>query len=639
MKWLFLLLIPFCTFSQNPIDEALEYWMQFQEDEHETEAFSIALETYTYTKLQINNASKEELSKFPLFHSKHINSILQYLRKNQNVLSWIELETLPYFDIEYISIIKPFINLSIKVYLPKARTSIIYRSKIPFEKPFGYFNQNDSTKLIGPWVYHYLKLNCKWNENEVSLVVEKDLGESYFKAGNLFKVGFQTKNVSIIKQLNLGAYTLNIGEGLVHSNGFYLGGNSSSNKILKINKASSESNFQLGACAIIEKGIFRNLTGFAINPRSGRIIDNINESFNDDGIFNSKSKLDLFNTSWDANLILRNQLDFKKLTVAVNNKLTSLSHNFSPTPKYYNTSYSLPKKFWNHSVSYNFFHPSYSMNGEIAVSNNSGWATTHFFKANVAENLVLNFNCRHFSKDYKSLYSNTYKKNSRIQNETGFYTELKYNTYNLNIISRFNYYKNSNSKYLQHLPSTGKSYDQLIRFRIGDSLKVELKYQYRIGPKENSENILDQQLKKYEHKAYAKVQFLLNEYWTFSSRFGYNYLKYKDSSEGHVFAQDLTYQKGKQKLNMRIAVVNSESWDNRFYIYEYDMLHNFSVPVYYDKSTRFYLNYNYKINKNWQFWMKYEMTQFLNKSTIGSGVNEIKGNKKSIFKWQIRYQF
>ena len=33
------------------------------------------------------------------------------------------------------------------------------------------------------------------------------------------------------------------------------------------------------------------------------------------------------------------------------------------------------------------------------------------------------------------------------------------------------------------------------------------------------------------------------------------------------------------------------------------------------------------------------MSQFENKNSIGSGQNEIEGNTKSVFKWQIRFNF
>ena len=639
MKFCILLLFPVFSFSQSSIDNALEYWIQFQSENNQTEEFSLALESYMVDKLQINNSSKEELARFPLFRSNHVNSILQYLRKYQNILSCRELEQLPYFTSEYINIIKPFINLSIRAYHPKPSFSIIWKSKFQLEKPFGYNSTNDSTKIVGSRIYQYLKLNSKWDNNEISLVLEKDPGEPFFKRGNLFKIGYQKNFNSFIKQLNIGAYSLELGEGLVHSNSFYLGGNNATNRILKINKSSSETNFQLGSCAFFEKGRFKNIVGFAFNPRSAKINNNATTSFIEDGIFNSNSKIELYNSSWDANIIMSNQFNFNKLTIAFNSKKSNLLHPFSPTPKYYNKNYNLPKSFMNNSISYNYFNPVFSARGEIAISNIKGWATTHFLSTTLAENLALNFNYRIFSEDYKSFYTNTYKKNSRVQNETGFYTEINYNTYNLSIISRFNYYENKDPRYLLHLPSIGKSYDQLIRMRLSDSLFVELKYQYKISPKEQTEKKLDYFENKYEHKLYARINLKLSEIWSFTSRIGYNNVIVNASNKGFVFAQDLTYRKGKKQLTLRISVVNAESWDNRFYMYENDMLHNFSVPVYYDKSTRFYLNYNYKINKRWQLWMKYEMNQFVDKTSIGSGSNEIKGNIKSVIKWQVRFNF
>ena len=190
-----------------------------------------------------------------------------------------------------------------------------------------------------------------------------------------------------------------------------------------------------------------------------------------------------------------------------------------------------------------------------------------------------------------------------------------------------------------HLPTLGKSYDQLIRIKLSDSLSFEIKYQYKISPTEQSEKTLDYIVDKKKHKFYAKANLIQGENWIFTSRIGFNHVKIKESNSGSMFAQDFTYKKRNQKITIRVAIINAATWNNRFYIYENDMLHNFSVPVYYDKSTRFYINYTYKLSKRWQLWIKYEMSQFENKNSIGSGQNEIEGNTKSVFKWQIRFNF
>ena len=89
MKFCILLLFPVFSFSQSSIDNALEYWIQFQSENNQTEEFSLALESYMVDKLQINNSSKEELARFPLFRSNHVNSILQYLSLLFRINLWL----------------------------------------------------------------------------------------------------------------------------------------------------------------------------------------------------------------------------------------------------------------------------------------------------------------------------------------------------------------------------------------------------------------------------------------------------------------------------------------------------------------------------------------------------------------------
>jgi hypothetical protein len=638
MKWL-LFLIPFCTFSQSPIDNALEYWIQFQDEATETEQFSLALESYQTNQLQINTATEKELSNFPLFHQKHISIILQYIRRNQNILSWNELKQLPYFDNEFIQIIQPFISLSMRKFVPRSKFSILYKTKIPLEKPVGYENKNNSSQIAGPWFYQYFKFNGTWKKNELALVFEKDLGEVFFKKGNLVKIGYQLNSTSLLKQLNIGTYNLHIGEGLIHSNSFYIGGNSTGNSALRINKSSSESNYQLGIGIVVKKGLFKNVTAIAFNPKSGKIVNGNIESYISDGVFDTHDDLKNFNTNWDANLITSNQLIINRLTLAINTKITRLSDDFSPPLKYYNKFYNLPEKFINNSISYNYNNPFFLIRGEVASSNIQGWATTHLLKTTIGENIELNLNFRSFSKDYKSLYSNTYKKSSKVQNEKGFYSQLKYSTYSLSVISRFDIYKNPNPKYLFHSASMAKSYENLIKINVSDSAEIQVKYRYKIGDKESNDSLLSFIKKKYEHILSLRFKYQIHNNWILTTRIAYNDIKITKHITGYTFAQDLTYKMSKQKITVRLAIVNAENWDNRFYMYEYDMLHNFSIPVYYDQASRFYANYYLKINNNWKFWLKYEVSYFANKASISSGKYKINGNKKSLLKWQLRYQF
>ena len=75
------------------------------------------------------------------------------------------------------------------------------------------------------------------------------------------------------------------------------------------------------------------------------------------------------------------------------------------------------------------------------------------------------------------------------------------------------------------------------------------------------------------------------------------------------------------------------------YAYENDVLYSYSIPVFYDKGFRYYVNFNYNINNKITIWLRWAQTVYKDKTTIGSGLDEITGNKKSELKMQVRYLF
>ena len=83
-------------------------------------------------------------------------------------------------------------------------------------------------------------------------------------------------------------------------------------------------------------------------------------------------------------------------------------------------------------------------------------------------------------------------------------------------------------------------------------------------------------------------------------------------SKGFVAYQDLIYAPKSIpfKVQTRFAIFDTDDYDTRIYAYENDVLYAFSVPAYYGKGTRFYLNLNYKLNRTFNFWLRYSQTYF-----------------------------
>lgn len=92
-------------------------------------------------------------------------------------------------------------------------------------------------------------------------------------------------------------------------------------------------------------------------------------------------------------------------------------------------------------------------------------------------------------------------------------------------------------------------------------------------------------------------------------------------------------------MSSRFALFDTDTYEERLYAYESDVLYAFSIPSYYYKGSRFYLMGKYSIGRRIDIWLRYAITHYANKQVIGSGLDEIQGNNKSEIKVQLRFRF
>jgi hypothetical protein len=88
----------------------------------------------------------------------------------------------------------------------------------------------------------------------------------------------------------------------------------------------------------------------------------------------------------------------------------------------------------------------------------------------------------------------------------------------------------------------------------------------------------------------------------------------------------------------RFALFDMDSYDARIYAYENDVLYYFGVPAYYNRGARMYITFRYRVMRGIDVWLRVAQTYYSNVSTIGSGLNQINGNKKTEIRTQIRFK-
>ncbi len=115
----------------------------------------------------------------------------------------------------------------------------------------------------------------------------------------------------------------------------------------------------------------------------------------------------------------------------------------------------------------------------------------------------------------------------------------------------------------------------------------------------------------------------------------------RDPENGFLIFTDIIYKPLLKTLsaNIRLSYFETDGYNSRIYSFENDVLYAYSIPVFFDKGYRYYLNIEYKINKKLTGWSRFAQTIYIGKNEIGSGLDLIKGNKKSEIKFEMIYDF
>jgi hypothetical protein len=93
------------------------------------------------------------------------------------------------------------------------------------------------------------------------------------------------------------------------------------------------------------------------------------------------------------------------------------------------------------------------------------------------------------------------------------------------------------------------------------------------------------------------------------------------------------------KVSGRYALLDTDDWDNRLYLYEQDVWLAYSLPAYDGVGVRKILVVEFKANRTFTFWLRYAQTRYTDRKEIGSGMDQILGDTRNDLKLQVRIRF
>ena len=649
------------------LEQIIEQIAEKSEEDIDFTELQENLEFYYQNPINLNNCSREDLQNLYILNSYQIEKLLQHIKKNGKLLSYLELQSISTFTVETIKLLQPFIRISEVInthnILSNLQQYIILRDERNTQTSKGYIiDEEGKSYYLGKKNKSLLKYRLQNKYLQAGITAEKDKGETFLGEHQPYGYDFYSahiriRNVGKIETAVIGDYNLQFGQGIAMFGGLGFGKSSEvmgiqkTGNIIRPHTSSDENRFFRGASLKIKViPNFDIITFYSYNKIDANITDTLEgeeltySSLQNSGMHRTENELSDKNAIKQQNFGIHTNYKIGKVNWGIsyinNTTFGTIDRNLGTSNQFDLDS----NKNSVVSTDYQYLYRNFNFFGEIGRSENGGTAQLHGVLIGLDKTLSASFMFRDYDREFQNNYSNSFAE-SKTQNEKGFYSGVEFKP-NLNwkFRSYIDLYQYPWLRHSSNTPTIGTDFFIQSDYKINRNTKIY--FRYKNEKKEENTNI------EYDNSPIIEIQkkegwrfnsiFKEGENWTFKNRIEISKVQKNSVTEnGFMFYQDVKYKPlfSKLSFSVRYTFFNTESYNSRIYAYESDVLYGYSIPSFYGKGKKIYFLLKYNIIKNADLWMKISETIYDDREVIRSGWDEIEGNKLTELKIQLRYKF
>lgn len=638
------------------------------------------LEIFRQNPIDLNQADRDELEDLGLLSSIQIQAILNYHRESGQIYSLYELPNIPTLDLSTTQKILPYVTIAGKKeerklplgkMLKYSRRDLFLRYERVLETKDGFRPLEpgeEGQRYLGNPDKIYMRFRQNYRDYySFGVTMEKDAGEEFFRGSNPQGFDYYSAHLFMrrlhknIKAVAIGDYQVFLGQGLAIWGGFGARKGAATVNIkrysdqLRPYTSVNEALFMRGAATTLqfarENALTLTLFGSHRNrDANASLIDTLDDealevsSLQETGFHRTPNEVEdkgsIQQTVAGGSLKWRG----KTYSIAGNLVYNQLSAPLERSNQLQNTFAFRGTNLLNASLDYAYLYRNLQLFGETALSSTGGLATFNGLLAHLGGGSEIALFHRYYDPRYQTLTGNALGEGTRVNNESGFY--LGFQT-ELSRGLQFNAYADIFQfpwlRFNVDAPSQG--YEYFLRLQHDPKSWLSWYVQYRFEEKgrnriENSTPI-DFLVPTQRQSLRFHLRYKVASEIELRSRMEWSFYQDHEYSRGVMLYQDFVYSPdwAPLKAQMRIALINTDDYDTRIYAYENDVLYAFSVPAYFGRSTRFYLNLSYKASRRLSFWLRFAQTYFADREEISSGLERIEGNTRSDIRAQLRLRF
>lgn len=678
MKRLFSLLvafIPVCALAQKipvptevpeEVERRLEDITANNDDEiPDDDSYLQDLEFFNRHPINLNAADRETLDRLHILTPAQIDHFISYRNVFGNFLSIYELQAIPQWDVMTIRKLLPYVTVSqdegVSTFLARFKGgdhSVLLRHTRVLELSEGFTRDTSGGKSYYPGSPDKLLLRYRYrfkNKLQYGFTAEKDAGEQFFKGHQKYGFDFYSahlfaRDIGIVKTLAIGDFAVNFGQGLVQWQSLSFSGPGDALFIKKQGEklrpyvSAGEVTFNRGIGVTLERNrwqgtfyaSFRNMDATPGYDTSESVTSvRLSGYHRTETEINGKNLLNHFSVG--GNL----QYSGNNFRVGFNTAQFYFNAPVTKSGDLYNKFIVPGERSSNYSVDYSYTFKNMHLFGEVAVDGDLDVAYINGVGVSASRYVDVSLLHRHIPKNYLTLYGSAFTESSSPVNESGLYTGINIRPNDFIRIDAYaDVFKFPWLRFRVDAPSSGSEY--MLQFSYMPSRNASFYLRYRRTDKAINTKVDGQNLSvvanKIRESIRAHASLKINPSFTFRSRVEMNWY---DSKPGFMIYADVLYKPLMKGFsgNVRLQYFETEDYDSRIYTYENDVLYSYSIPAFFGKGFRYYLNLRYNIFRNVSLWMRIAQTYYPDQTEIGSGLDKIKGHKKTELKTELIWRF
>ncbi len=635
--------------------------------------------------LNLNKATPDQLKTLPGMDDLLVSSLMNHIQQFGELVSIYELQAVPGFSPDIFDQIKAYISISSgredqrgpppRQLWEGMKGDVTQRVVFLLEQQKGYSPKEDSTdrRYLGPGYQAYTRIRFNYYPNfSFAVTAEKDRGEAWLwdPQRQYYGYDFTSGHIMIreygkIKRLVIGDYTMESGQGLLLSRGLGFGKGAEVIRSVKMPdrgirpySSVNENTFLRGAAATLGFGKIEISPFFSRNrlDASVQARDTLTEeaeivgSIQLGGLHRTESELAnrkaIGETAFGGKLVYQE----RRFKVGFTHYWQYFDARLERSLNAYNQFDFQGDKNYLSSVDFDWMISNVNLFGEFARSRSGGLAATGGLMAALAPTLDISLVARRFEKDFHSFKGYAFaERPTALRNEQGIYLGIRVKpNYNWTISGYFDQYYFDWNKFGVGYPSKG--YEYLLQMDFRPSRYSNFYVRFRSDNKEsNGSSLFDEPFApELQYLAASrKLQLRFHYSTTIDRKLGLrtrlefsHYTKEDESQRGFLLYQDLSWKPAfSWRFTMRYAIFDAPDYDARIYAYENDVLGFFSIPAYYRTGSRYYFMLNKKLGRKWEFWARIAQSRYRDIRSIGSGLEEIAGDRRTEVKLQLRFKF